>query len=92
MLDELRSFAMFGGAKLVVVRDADEFIGRYREPLEDYAAKPADSGTLVLRLASLPKNAADLQGDRQARRHRATATRRRTWRSGRWSGRGRRTG
>jgi DNA polymerase III delta subunit len=55
VLDELRSFAMFGGAKLVVVRDADEFVGRFRESLEDYVAKPADSGTLVLRLASLPK-------------------------------------
>jgi DNA polymerase III delta subunit len=55
VLDELRSFAMFGGAKLVVVRDADEFVGRYREQLEDYVAKPADSGTLVLRLNALPK-------------------------------------
>jgi DNA polymerase III delta subunit len=56
VLDELRSFAMFGGAKLVVVRDADEFLGRYREQLEGYCARPSDSGTLVLRLASLPKN------------------------------------
>lgn len=56
VLDELRSFAMFGGAKLVVVRDADEFLGRYREQLEDYCAKPSDSGTLVIRLASLPKS------------------------------------
>lgn len=56
VLDELRSFAMFGGGKLVVVRNADEFIARFREPLEDYVAKPSDSGTLVLRLNSLPKN------------------------------------
>jgi DNA polymerase-3 subunit delta len=55
VLDELRSFAMFGGAKLVVVRDADEFISRFREQIEDYVAKPSDSATLVLRLASLPK-------------------------------------
>src|SRR5256714_11883800 len=55
VLDELRSFAMFGGAKLVVVRDADELIGRFREQLEDYVARPSDSATLVLRLASLPK-------------------------------------
>ena len=26
VLDELRSFAMFGGHKLVIVRDADDFI------------------------------------------------------------------
>ncbi len=54
VLDELRSFAMFGSGKVVVVRDADDFISRYREQLEDYLAKPSDSGTLVLRLPSLP--------------------------------------
>jgi DNA polymerase III delta subunit len=56
VLDELRSFAMFGGAKLVVVRDADAFLTRFREQVEDYVASPSDSGTLVLRLNTLPKN------------------------------------
>jgi DNA polymerase III delta subunit len=56
VLDELRSFAMFGSAKVVAVRNADEFISRFREQLEDYVAKPSDSATLVLRLASLPSN------------------------------------
>jgi DNA polymerase-3 subunit delta len=56
VLDELRSFAMFGGAKLVVVREADTFISRFREQLEDYVANPSQSGTLVLRLNSLPAN------------------------------------
>jgi DNA polymerase-3 subunit delta len=56
VLDELRSFAMFGGGKLVVVRDADAFLTRFREQLEDYVAAPSVSATLVLRLASLPKN------------------------------------
>jgi DNA polymerase-3 subunit delta len=56
VLDELRSFAMFGGAKLVVVRDADAFISRFREQLEEYVANPSQSGTLVLRLNSLPSN------------------------------------
>ncbi len=56
VLDELRSFAMFGGGKLVIVRSADEFITRYREQLENYVAKPSNSGTLVLRCNSLPKN------------------------------------
>ncbi len=55
VLDELRSFAMFGGgAKLVSVRDADAFITRFREQLEDYVNKPSDSATLVLRLNALP--------------------------------------
>ena len=56
LLDELRSFAMFGGGKLVVVRAADAFITRFREPLENYLAQPSSSGTLVLRVASLPSN------------------------------------
>src|SRR5689334_7863550 len=56
VLDELRSFAMFGGAKLVVVRSADDFISRYREQLEDYVAAPSDRATLILRLESLPSN------------------------------------
>jgi DNA polymerase-3 subunit delta len=58
VLDELRSFAMFGGGdgkKLVVVRDADEFISRFREQLEDYVSNPSTSATLVLRVSSLPK-------------------------------------
>ena len=56
VLDELRSFAMFGGSKVVVVGSADEFVSRFREQLETYCESPADSATLVLRLASLPKN------------------------------------
>ncbi len=55
ILDELRSFAMFGGGqKLVTVREADALITRYRETLEDYVNKPSSSATLVLRLSSLP--------------------------------------
>lgn len=56
VLDELRSFAMFGGGKLVVVRSADPFLTKHREALETYVASPADSATLVLRLTSLPAN------------------------------------
>lgn len=56
VLDELRSFAMFGGGKLVVVRTAEAFITRFREALETYLAQPSSSGTLVLRVASLPSN------------------------------------
>ena len=55
VLDEVRSFAMFGGSKLVVVRNGDEFVSKYREGLEDYLAKPAGSGVLIIRMSSLPK-------------------------------------
>jgi DNA polymerase III delta subunit len=58
VLDELRCYSMFGGgcSKLVVLRNADAFVSKFREQLEEYVAAPADSGTLVLRLASLPGN------------------------------------
>lgn len=57
VLDELRSFAMFGGGgKLVIVRPADPFVSKFREQLEDYLSSPSESGTLVLRLSSLPAN------------------------------------
>lgn len=57
VLDELRSYSMFGGGgKLVVVRNADAFLTKFREQLENYVAEPADTGTLILRLSSLPAN------------------------------------
>ena len=55
-LDEVRTFGMFGGRKVVVVSPADPFLTRFREKLEDYVADPSDGATLVLRLASLPAN------------------------------------
>jgi DNA polymerase-3 subunit delta len=56
VLDELRSFAMFGDGKVVVVQNADAFLTRFREQLEEYVAHPSESATLVLRLSSLPSN------------------------------------
>ena len=56
VLDDLRSFAMFGGGKVVVVRSAEAFISRFREQLEEYIASPSTSATLILRLPSLPGN------------------------------------
>lgn len=56
VLDELRSFAMFGGeTKIVVVRNADDFVSRFRESLETYLENPSSSGVLVLRLNALNK-------------------------------------
>src|SRR5213594_136810 len=46
VFDELRSFAMFGGRKIVAIRNGDEFIARFREELEAYLEHPADSATL----------------------------------------------
>jgi DNA polymerase-3 subunit delta len=47
---------MFGGNRLVVVEDADDFVAQYREDLEAYVAAPRPSGVLVLELDSLPSN------------------------------------
>lgn len=55
VLDEVRSFAMFGGYKLVIVRDGETFISRFREALEKYLASPAQTGTLLFRCATLMK-------------------------------------
>jgi DNA polymerase-3 subunit delta len=54
VLDEVRSFSLFGSGKVVVVQSADALITRFREPLENYVLKPSDSAVLVLRLATLP--------------------------------------
>jgi len=56
VLDELRSFAMFSASKFVVVRNADDFIKRYREQVEEYVEKPSAGSVLVLRVSSLPSN------------------------------------
>ncbi len=56
VLDELRSFSMFGGdTKLVIVRNADEYISRFREAMENYVANPSSTGVLVLRMNTLNK-------------------------------------
>ena len=56
VLDELKSFAMFSSAKVVVVRNADAFITRYRESLEQYIGKASPGSTLILRVNTLPAN------------------------------------
>jgi len=56
VLDELRSFAMFSASKFVVVRNADDFIKRYREQVEEYVERPSAGSVLVLRVSSLPSN------------------------------------
>ena len=56
VVEELTTLAMFGGQRLVVVDDADEFVTRYREMLEDYVARPGQSGVLLLDLKSWPGN------------------------------------
>ena len=57
MIEELSTVAMFGGGRrLVVVEEADDFVSQYRPQLEDYVARPARSGVLVLDLKTFPSN------------------------------------
>jgi DNA polymerase III subunit delta len=57
VLDELATVAMFGGVKrLIVVEQADDFVSRYRQQLEDYVLRPSRTGVLVLDLDSFPAN------------------------------------
>jgi len=39
-----------------VLESADEFVSRYREPLEQYVARPVSGSVLILLLDSLPSN------------------------------------
>ncbi|MGO9107985.1 MAG: DNA polymerase III subunit delta [Thermoguttaceae bacterium] len=52
--EELTTLAMFGPRRLVVVDEADEFVSRFRQALEDYVARPGRSGILLLDVKSWP--------------------------------------
>ncbi len=54
VLEELDTVAMFGAQRLVVVEEADEFVSRYRQALEDYVAKPGRGGVLMLDVKTWP--------------------------------------
>ncbi|HZZ27039.1 MAG TPA: hypothetical protein VFE46_03450 [Pirellulales bacterium] len=57
VLDELATVSMFGGGRrLVVVREADKFVSKHREALEDYCQKPRPASVLVLEVESWPAN------------------------------------
>ncbi len=56
VLEELATVAMFGGRRLVVVEEADDFISRNRAELEHYVARPSPTGVLALEATSFPSN------------------------------------
>lgn len=53
--DELHTLSLMADRRVVVIRDADGFISRWREALERYAGRPAPAATLVLECRSFPK-------------------------------------
>ena len=54
VLDELRTMPFLAPRRVVVVRDADAFVGAYRESLEAYLNSPVASSTLILTVSSWP--------------------------------------
>jgi len=56
VLDDLRTLPFLTDRRLVLLRDADSFITRYRNQLETYAEKPSDTGILVIECKTLPAN------------------------------------
>lgn len=53
--DELRTLSMWGGRRLVIVDDADDFVSNHRAALEKYVDKPARKSVLLLKVKSFPK-------------------------------------
>ena len=56
VLDELRTPGFFAPRRVVIVRDADDFVTTHRQALESYLQKPATAAALVLLVASWPSN------------------------------------
>ncbi len=56
VLDDLRTLPFLADRRLVVVRDADEFITRYRPKLEAYVEHPCPTGVLLMECKMLPAN------------------------------------
>lgn len=56
ILDELRTLPFLADKRVVVVREADEFISKHRDILEKYFEKPAPTGVLILTVSSWPGN------------------------------------
>ncbi|MEE9297318.1 MAG: DNA polymerase III subunit delta [Phycisphaerae bacterium] len=48
VLDDVRTFSLMGGRRVVVVDEADALVTRSRATLERYAASPSDTGCLIL--------------------------------------------
>lgn len=55
VLDELRTLPFLAPRRVVIIRDADAFISKYRGQLEDYLQSPPQTATLVLMVSSWPK-------------------------------------
>jgi DNA polymerase-3 subunit delta len=55
VLDELRTMSFFTGRRVVLIKNADDFVSDNREKLEQYFDNPTGPGVLVLTVKSWPK-------------------------------------
>jgi len=55
VLDELRTAPFLAPLRVVVVKEADSFITKYRQALEAYLEQPSATGVLILVAESFPK-------------------------------------
>ncbi len=56
ILDELRTLPFLTEKRVVLIKDAGDFISKNRELLEKYFENPCPTGTLILTLESWPSN------------------------------------
>jgi len=56
IFDELRTIPFLSPRRVVVIKQADPFITKYRQQLENYLENPSSTGVLVLQTESFPKN------------------------------------
>jgi DNA polymerase III subunit delta len=56
IMDDLRTLPFLADRRLVIIREADPFITRFRPEMEDYADKPSSTGVLVLECKTMPGN------------------------------------
>lgn len=55
VFDALATASLFGGGRrMVVIEEADDFVSEFRAELEDYVARPARNGVLVLDVKTWP--------------------------------------
>jgi DNA polymerase III subunit delta len=52
--DDLRTAPFLSPRRIVMVKDADEFITRYRQMIEDYLESPSTTGVLVMTAGKFP--------------------------------------
>jgi DNA polymerase-3 subunit delta len=56
VLDELRTLPFLADKRVVVIRDADDFVSNNRELLEKYFDNPCPTGILILTVSAWPNN------------------------------------